>query len=99
MLARIPAAAGRFLRRIATEGLSRMSDHHADRPVAEPVDTPVSLSHFVHTISAYMPAIAVSLLALSQPDYGRERGNCEDTSDHAALDSARPCKVPGSRAQ
>lgn len=51
-------------RRIPTEDFTRMSDHYADRPAAEPVDTPVALSHFVHTVSAYKPAIVMSILAV-----------------------------------
>lgn len=41
-----------------------MIDHHPDRLSAEPSETPVSISHFVHTIRSYGAVILVSLAAI-----------------------------------
>ncbi|HEV7921245.1 MAG TPA: hypothetical protein VGR02_10705 [Thermoanaerobaculia bacterium] len=41
-----------------------MADHHADRVAVEP-ETPISVSHLVHTLRAYAPVILLSLAALA----------------------------------
>lgn len=41
-----------------------MADHHADRLAVEP-ETPISVSHLVHTLRAYAPVILLSLAALA----------------------------------
>jgi len=41
-----------------------MADHHYEHQPVEPVETPVSVSRFFHTIRAYLPMIALSLAAV-----------------------------------
>src|ERR1051325_1561245 len=55
----------RFLRRrTSPEDSNRMADHHADRIAVEP-ETPISVSHLVHTLRAYAPVIWLSLAAVA----------------------------------
>src|SRR5215212_11358050 len=45
-------------------GPNYMIDQHPERQSAEPSDTAVSISHFVHTIRTYTPVIVLSLAAV-----------------------------------
>ena len=50
-------------RRLTPEDQNRMADHHPDRVSVEP-ETPISVSHLVHTLRAYSAVIWLSLAAV-----------------------------------